>query len=75
MWLSIFNALKSLYCRLGMSTFRFFCEQTFRFFIPSKFFLFCFVFVFEFKEKQRLVYCLLLKSLFLFLNVLLGFKV
>ena len=53
----------------------FFCERTFRFFCPLEKNLFCFVFVFEFKEKQRFVYCLLIKSLFLFLNVLLSFIV
>ena len=34
-----------------------------------------FVLAFEFKEKQRFVYCLLIKSLFFFLNVLLCFIV
>ena len=58
-----------------MSTFRFFGEQTFRFFCPLEKNVFRFVFVFEFKEKQRFVYCLLIKSLFLFLNVLLSFIV
>ena len=61
---------------VGMSTFRFFCERTFRFFCPlEEKNVFRFVFVFEFKEKQRFVYCLLIKSFFLFLNVSLSFIV
>ena len=58
---------------LGMSTFRFFVNEHFGVFCPLEKNVFRFVFVFEFKEKQRFVYCLLVKSLFLFLNVLLCF--
>ena len=61
---------------VGMSTFRFFVNKHFVFLSRrKKMYLFCFVFVFEFKEKQSFVYCLLIKSLFLFLNVLLCFIV
>ena len=45
----------------------FFCERTFSFFLSHrKKNVFRIVFVFEFKEKQRFVYCLLIKSLFYF---------
>ena len=54
----------------------FFWERTFRvFWSLRKKRNFVSFFVFEFKEKQRFIYCLLIKSLFLFLNVLLSFIV
>ena len=59
---------------LGMSTFQFFVNEHFGFFWSLRKKM-CFVFVFEIKEKQRFVYCLLIKILFLFLNVLLSFIV
>ena len=53
---------------VGMSTLRFFANEHFGFFCPLEKNLFRFVFIFEFKEKQRFIYCLLIRSWFLFLN-------
>ena len=73
------NKLSSTYCcsllRRDVNV-SFFCERTFCFFVvPWKKNSFRFVFVFEFKEKKRFVYLVLIKSLFLFLNVLFCFIV